>query len=62
MKCYIVCGHNGDWGHTVLGLYPTEDLALSRIQEVKDSCQYEVVWFSAFNTGANGVDLDILIQ
>jgi hypothetical protein len=61
-KIYVVCGHNGDWGHTVLGLYPTEDLALIRINEIKDAMQYESVWFSSVEAGQYGIDCEILIR
>jgi hypothetical protein len=61
-KVYVVCGFNDDWGHSVLGLYPTEEAALSRMSDVKDSGEFKVAFYNAVNVGANGVDLNILIQ
>ncbi len=61
-EIYVVCGFNGDWGHTVLGLYPNEELAMIRINELKDTMAYENLFFSAVEAGQYGVDCEILIQ
>jgi hypothetical protein len=61
-KIFVVCGHNGDWGHTVLGLYPTRELADIRINEIKDEMKYESVWCDAVEAGEFGVNCEILIR
>ena len=61
-KIYVVCGHNGDWGHTVLGLYPTKDLAKVRMEEIRETMQYASVWSSLVEAGEFGADCEILIR
>lgn len=61
-KIYVVCGHNGDWGHTVLGLYPTKELARQRIDDLKETMQYAVLWSDLVEVAPYGADCEILIR
>jgi hypothetical protein len=61
-KVYIVAGDNGmgNSGHVVLGLYPTEELALKRMAECKDEEAY-YVYYDVVEVGADGADFRFLI-
>lgn len=59
---WIVVGHNGDWGHTVLGLYPTRELADQRCDELRDKMEFEFVGAVCVEAGQYGVDCEILIR
>jgi len=54
-KVYIVAGDNGmgNSGHVVLGLYPTEELALKRMAECKEE-EAEYVYYDVVEVGPEG--------
>lgn len=54
-KIFIVRGEDSGCPESViLGVYPTESLAMVRVHEQEDN--FEFVWFDVVETGTNGVD------
>ena len=66
---FMVLGDNGDGnsGHTVFGLYPTQELAEKRLNHLEhryengeDGAEY--MWITQVFTGPQGVDCSVPVE